>query len=192
MTIESCQAFCSTNNYGIAGLEYASQCYCSNVMTSTSALGQTGCNMACTGNTAETCGGSSRLSIFNNTAYQFPGNPSPVNSYVYQGCYQEAAAGRLLSGPSYTNSTGMTVESCTAFCKQNLGTGAVAGVEYAQECYCAASLPSTAVVQPASSCKMLCKGNNKEYCGAGGLLNVYSYQAPTKKPRDVAGERLAR
>jgi hypothetical protein len=153
---------------------------------STSTFGNTGCSMDCDGNSAETCGGSNRLSIFNNTAYVFPGNPKLVGGFTYLGCYQEATIGRLLSGVSYTDTNAMTVESCTAFCKANLPTGGYAGVEYASQCYCGATLSQTAVVEPASSCDMLCVGNDKEYCGGSSLLNVYEYQAPAaKKLRDL-------
>lgn len=83
----------------------------------------------------------------------------------------------------------MTVESCVAFCASQGANGLVAGVEYAQECYCAASLPGTAVVQPLSSCNNLCKGNNKEFCGAAGMLDVYTYVAgrKNKRSRDYRG-----
>lgn len=134
MTIESCQAFCTANNYALAGLEYSSQCYCSNSLASPSAVGITTCTMQCSGNSAEFCGGSGAISVFNNTNYIYPSNPQTVNSYSYQGCYHEATTGRLLTGPSYSNSTGMTVESCTAFCYDNMPNGLYAGVEYGQEC----------------------------------------------------------
>lgn len=188
MNIESCQAYCTANNYALAGLEYSSQCYCSNELASSSAVGYTGCTMTCSGNSAEYCGGSGALSLFNNTAYIYPSNPPTVNSYVYQGCYHEGATGRLLSGPSYSNSTGMSVESCTTFCQANMPNGIFAGVEYGQECYCAATLPAAAVLEQDvghADCNMLCKGNDKEYCGAESLLNVYEYQAttPAKKIR---------
>jgi hypothetical protein len=81
----------------------------------------------------------------------------------------------------------MTVESCVSFCAANGANGLVAGVEYGQECYCAGSLPSTAILQPASSCNMLCKGNNKEFCGAGGMLNVYRYVVGSKKMKVRVG-----
>jgi len=186
MTIESCQAYCTKNNYALAGVEYASQCYCANTMAATSALGQTGCTTACTGNSAEFCGGSSRLNIFNNTAYIYPSSPKTANSYVYQGCYAEATSGRLLTGVSYSDGSNMTVESCTAFCKSNVPSGGYAGVEYASQCFCAATLAQTPVTS--TSCNMLCTGNNKEWCGGSGTLNVYQYQASTgNKVRDLRG-----
>ena len=53
-----------------------------------------------------------------------------------------------------------------------------AGVEYARECYCAASLSNTATLaSSAGSCNMLCTGNSKEYCGGSSVLNVYAYNA---------------
>lgn len=129
--------------------------------------------MGCSGNAAEKCGGSSRLSVFNNTAYVYPSAPPRVGNYALQGCYKEATVGRLFPGPMYTNSTGMTLESCTTFCAAQGANGVYAAVEYSQECYCGATLPASAVNATLSSCNMLCKGNNKEYCGAGGFLDVY-------------------
>lgn len=139
--------------------------------------------MTCSGNTAEYCGGSNRLSVFNNTAFVAPAAPTNSGNYILQGCYHEASTGRLLSGPSTTNSTGMTVEMCTTYCQAQGTNGVYAGVEYAQECYCGASLPSTAVQESLGSCNMLCKGNAKEYCGGSLLLDVYLYKAPSSKSR---------
>ena len=184
MTVESCQTFCSSsnNNYGLAGLEYSGECYCGNALQQYSALGYTDCNMPCSGNSSEICGGSSRLSVYNLTSYVPPTTVRAVGSYVYEGCYNEGTNGRLLGGPMYTNTTGMTVEACVAFCKDSSPSQAYAGVEYAQECYCASSLPSSASTVSDSSCNMLCTGNNKEFCGAGNLLNVYY-----NNPNSVAG-----
>ncbi|SLM36456.1 Carbohydrate-binding WSC, subgroup [Lasallia pustulata] len=178
MTIESCQAFCSssTYNYGLAGLEYASQCYCGNGLQSGSTLGYSKCNTACKGNSSEICGGSGALSVYNLTSYVPPTTVKAVGSYVSKGCYNELKTGRLLSGASYTNTTGMSVESCVAFC--NTKSLAYAGLEYAKECYCGSSLPTTATTVGIGSCNMLCTGNRKEFCGASSLLNVY-YNDPS-------------
>ncbi len=127
--------------------------------------------MPCTGNASELCGGSSRLSVYNSTTFIPPTTVKQVGSYLSKGCYAEATNSRLLGGPSYTNGTGMTVESCVGFCKT---AGAnYAGVEYAEQCFCADSLPSTATALDAGQCNMLCTGNNREFCGAGSRLNVY-------------------
>ncbi|PVH87180.1 WSC-domain-containing protein [Cadophora sp. DSE1049] len=176
MTVESCQAFCAANNFALAGIEYSSECYCHNQLTNPATLGYADCTMPCNGNTLELCGGPGRLSVFNNTAYVFPSHPKSVGQYTYQGCYQEAPAGRLLGAVMYADGANMSVESCVAFCQSNMPDGTYAGVEYSSECYCASTLPTTAVQVASTSCNMLCSGNNKEYCGAGGLLDVYRYQ----------------
>jgi hypothetical protein len=176
MTIESCQSFCLANNYGIAGVEFSQECYCDNALQNYAAPGYTGCNMPCKGNNYEICGGSKRISVFGSTTYVPPSNPHVVaGTYVYAGCYHEPAVGRLLPGPSYTNMTGMTVESCVSFCQSSSPTQTYAGVEFAQECYCGTTLPATATSVPDAQCSMTCKGNDKEYCGASLLLNIYSY-----------------
>ena len=53
------------------------------------------------------------------------------STWTYQGCYTDGGP-RTLSGPAYTNTTGMTVGSCIAFC--NTQYYIYAGLEYAQEC----------------------------------------------------------
>lgn len=117
MTIESYQTFCTSNDYALAGLEYASQCYCSNDLTSPSTLGDAGCTFSCSGAAAEICGGSDG------------------------------------SGPGFL----------------------WAGVENGRECYCG-TLPEDAVMEQDvghETCSMLYVGDDKEYCGAGSLLNVF-------------------
>ncbi|KAL8670348.1 MAG: hypothetical protein Q9168_005106 [Polycauliona sp. 1 TL-2023] len=173
MDLSSCQSFCasSTNNYALAALENGSECYCGNGLQSYSALGFTGCNKPCSGNKTEICGGSSRLSVWNSTQYIPPTTVRQVGTYLSQGCFPDLTKGRLLSGSSYVNATGMTVESCVGFCSAS--KYAYAGLEFGQECYCGSSLATTTQSTDAAKCNMLCKGNNREFCGAQGLLNVY-------------------
>ena len=92
-----------------------------------------------------------------------------------KGCYNEVQ-GRLLSGPSYVNATGMSVESCVAFCSSASPSLPYAGVEYGQECYCAGTLPTAATSVDPAKCNMLCSGDKREFCGAGGFIGVYHYE----------------
>ncbi|KAF8963742.1 WSC domain-containing protein [Flammula alnicola] len=71
MTIASCQAYCATGGYLFAGVEYARECYCDNTIHSPGAPAPItpgdptgGCNMPCTGDQTELCGGSDRIQIF--------------------------------------------------------------------------------------------------------------------------------
>lgn len=54
------------------------------------------------------------------------------SQYSSIGCYTEATTGRALSAKSYSDSTGMTVDGCLAFCSGYK----YAGVEYGQEVRC--------------------------------------------------------
>ena len=160
--------------YRIRGLHLLERCAnwsSGNGLQSYSAVGYDGCNMACTGNSSELCGGPSRLSVYNLTTYVPPTTVKQVGTFLAQACFNEGTNGRLLSGAAYTNNTGMTVESCVEFCQASGAT--YAGLEYAQECYCGSSMPSTAVTADASKCNMLCTGNSNEFCGGTSVLNVY-------------------
>ena len=174
MTTESCTSFCAGQGYALAGTEYSSECYCANRLGMGAITGQTGCSMPCTGNRYSLCGGSGRLSLWNNTAYASPAVVPRVGSYVSHGCYPEATAGRLLGGPSYTNATGMTVESCVTFCAAN--NSPYAGLEFASQCFCGTGLSTNAT--STNSCGMICSGNRLEYCGGRALLNIY-YNDPS-------------
>ena len=65
----------------IAGVEYAKECYCASALpkTATMASGGTGsCNMLCTGNSKEYCGGSSLLNVYAYNATSVSANGTPV------------------------------------------------------------------------------------------------------------------
>ncbi|PSS14960.1 hypothetical protein M430DRAFT_51625 [Amorphotheca resinae ATCC 22711] len=178
---EYCGGRSLLNMYQVAPIVSSSNstsCFCGNSLASSSTTNYTDCSMPCTGNPSQLCGGPNRLSLYNQTTYTPPRNPALINSYTYLGCFSESlTTSRLLSGASYTNSTSMTIESCTAFCRQQqMPDGVYAGVEYAQECYCAAELPETAVQREDDMCDMLCVGDRKEYCGGSDLLSVYKLQ----------------
>lgn len=192
MTVESCQSFCATNNYGLAGLEYRTECFCGNALQQYSQVGFTGCTLPCSGNASEICGGSSRLSVYNLTTYIPPTTVKSVGTYVSKGCYKEATTGRLLTGGgSYTNKTAMTVEACVGFCSSQKPAQQYAGVEFGQECFCSNTLPSTAVAAPADKCNMLCTGNWKEFCGAGGFLGLYFNDPNAVVPAAMQGANAA-
>lgn len=83
MSVTSCINYCNGKGYTYAGMEYASQCYCGNDVASdrapvTDVLGN--CFSACSGNSAEFCGGSGALSLYkkctsgscSNTLYTAP------------------------------------------------------------------------------------------------------------------------
>jgi len=59
-----CANHCFGARYSIAGTEQGAQCFCGNTMTSTTKMADSDCKQACVGNSSETCGGSSRMSVY--------------------------------------------------------------------------------------------------------------------------------
>ncbi|KAF8878018.1 WSC domain-containing protein [Gymnopilus junonius] len=172
MTIESCLAFCTPAGYKYAGVEFSRECYCDNVIQSPGApISSNSCNMACTGDADEICGGSGAINVFQSNPCVYPNYCSANGTFQYTGCYQDGVSGLPRSLTHQLSiSGGVTVESCTAACKAAGYT--LAGLEFAQECWCDSYLP-LATLSPDSDCNMVCLANSAELCGAGNRLAVY-------------------
>ncbi|KAH0611674.1 uncharacterized protein H6S33_010939 [Morchella sextelata] len=173
MTLEHCQDYCTTLGHALSGVEYASECFCGTHLENGSTLGSPACTMPCAGNAAAICGGPSALSVYNNTdigAAREPAVIAGAGGYVSAGCYAEGVGERALAGAA-TAASGMTVETCVAFCKE--GKYSYAGVEYGTECYCGNGLAATAVKLGQEKCGMGCGGDMYAFCGGAGSLNVY-------------------
>ena len=85
---------------------------------------------------------------------------------------------RAFSGASYVDTVNMTRDSCASFCS---GKGfPYSGTEYAQECFCSLTAPTT----QAYWCNMPCTGNSSQTCGSGGALSVL-YQATVTSTKNV-------
>ena len=104
-SIEACTTACYNAGFPYAGVEYANECYCGSALQNGGGPAPDGdalCNMACSGNANETCGGSDRLNMYQYNG-QLPSQPtqnppssgsnvSPVESglpgsWHYAGCY---------------------------------------------------------------------------------------------------------
>ncbi|KAK8086537.1 hypothetical protein PG994_001511 [Apiospora phragmitis] len=64
MTVENCIDACSLGSYTYAGLEYGSECWCSNMMPNYDPVDMAECDMGCTGDAAAVCGGVSRILVY--------------------------------------------------------------------------------------------------------------------------------
>jgi WSC domain len=180
VTDEACVAFCDGKSYSYAGTEYSGQCYCDNEILSPGALAAAGdCNMACTGNSSEACGGSNRLTLFysgvNRTVTGPVVNPGPPG-WKSLGCYNDTVGMRTLPVNPQTagGQSVMTIALCTSACQQ--GGYNISGAEYAGECYCGTQFLNggAPAVDGSVGCDMVCNGNSSEYCGGPNRLNVYA------------------
>jgi hypothetical protein len=199
--VESPQTFLiQTSNAESFTQEYTTQCYCANMLASTSTqLAAASCNIPCGGNKTQTCGGSNAISLYNNTLYSPTRIVSPVIvpgnsaiSYNYTGCFTDNVNGRALPvGPSSVSP--ITVEVCAGIC---FGQGmSYFGVEvwwillvaeksaltdwlqYATQCFCSNAAPgagSTLAANGDTAClASQCSGDVTEFCGGGNRLLVY-------------------
>lgn len=184
MTVEECTTSCQANGYVLAGLEYSRECYCGNSFSNAGykQSDMSTCNMACAGNSSETCGGPDRLNVynFNNTiaASAIP-TSAPAGSgttamldWTYLGCYNDSVQSRTLLNQAANNAA--TVETCISACAKQGYT--LAGVEYGGECWCDTSLNNNGALV-SDGCNMNCRGNAAETCGGSNRLSLYT---PTK------------
>ena len=138
-----------------------------------------GCDVPCSGDKTEVCGGKEGLSVWNLTASE--GVPTTtvkqVGYYLSEGCYPASYTSNkkstqlLTSDHAFTNKTSLTVESCINYCSD--ADFPVAGVSDGYTCTCASSLPTTVKSLDAKECNLPCVGNSREFCGAYQKVNVY-------------------
>jgi len=172
VTVESCVSTCQSQSFTIAGLEYAQECWCGNEISSPGApVSQSACNQACTGDNTEVCGGPGALQLYNFTgAYPLGASVVPsAGGWSSRGCYNDLVSSRTLE--RRVNAGSVTVESCVSACQSQSFT--IAGLEYAQECWCGNAINSPGTPISQSSCNQACIGNNMEVCGGPNALQVY-------------------
>ncbi|PBP22406.1 WSC domain-containing protein [Diplocarpon rosae] len=65
MTVATCLSYCADGGWALAGLEYTKECWCAPFITSLATkLDDSACDLACQGNTSEKCGGSLKLTVY--------------------------------------------------------------------------------------------------------------------------------
>ena len=186
-TLQSCRSAAEANSYKYFGLEYSGECFAGNTISPSSSPGSVKCNMPCSGNNAQICGGSNALSMFQSMVYVDAVNKASVQvsnggssaMYEYQGCWTDSTSARTLGDYSFAGSS-MSVESCVSTCFSR-GYG-WAGAEYASECYCGGNgLQNGATKRDDGECSMRCAGDKGEWCGAGNRLSVYKKRTTAKR-----------
>ncbi|KAK6068607.1 WSC domain-containing protein [Seiridium cupressi] len=186
LTIESCVEACVGLGYGVAGMEYASQCFCDNFLRNGAELvADTDCNMACSGDASEDCGAGNRLSVYSNATLVIYQPPTPQtedlpDSWQYVGCILDDIAARTLPWMAI-DLENTTVSSCIAGCSR-FGYEA-GGIEYGYQCFCGdiADVVNQGrdTLQPESDCNVPCSGDPTHLCGGGNRLSYYKWTGET-------------
>lgn len=99
-------------------------------------------------------------------------NSTAILPFKYSGCYTDSSSnGRALTA-GQPDSQSMTVESCISQCS-SLGYH-IAGLQYADQCFCDNFLHNSPSLAPESDSNMACAGNAQEMCGAGNRNSIYT------------------
>ncbi|OBT82398.1 hypothetical protein VE02_09582 [Pseudogymnoascus sp. 03VT05] len=170
MTTRLCQATCSQADYTLAGIEYGGQCYCDNQVRNAGHLATDAvslCNMPCSGDSTQTCGGPDRLTMYK------------LASWVPFGCYTDSTTTRSLANALYNDSTrwSMTTELCQATCGK--AGYSLAGIEYGGQCYCDNQVRNAGrlEIDHVSLCNMPCSGDSTQICGGPDRLTMYKLRS---------------
>jgi len=172
----TCTAQCDVLGYTSAGVEFGGECHCGNGYgRSITAQVHTECNMPCTGNETETCGGPNRIEVFFGPfpprAAQLPSGWSVFNSAV---CAQDSVArmftDTLIAGPTLASID--TPAACVQFC---IDAGFdKAGVEGGDECYCGSEFRESPQALDPSECNLPCQGAPGVTCGGNFAIQLYT------------------
>ncbi|KAK7740846.1 hypothetical protein SLS62_010991 [Diatrype stigma] len=185
MTVESCLKYCQAGNYWMSGVEAGRECYCGKYVAPPASFhGDAGaCDMPCTGDPRQRCGGWGKMSVFNNTAYKGASAPAGAANYAFESCYMEPMWDRALANLVLADDA-MTVEKCMAACGAGAGYK-YCGLEYGRECYGGNTLDPR--LQDANDptcamqCDMPCGGNRAQMCGGRSTIAVYQKKGTTRR-----------
>ncbi|KAF9477668.1 WSC-domain-containing protein [Pholiota conissans] len=194
MTIEACTTFCTPAGYKYSGVEFGR--FINPIKQPPRNVGvpanDGGCNMPCTGNAAEICGGPNRINVFQNSASSPPPPPPPltttttttttppaptptikttVGTFQYKGCFWDVVnTNQRTLANGVTVPGGVSIDGCTAACKA--AGYPLAGLEFGQECWCDTYMELVNHT-PDADCNKPCQADATELCGSGNRLAVY-------------------
>jgi hypothetical protein len=100
--------------------------------------------------------------------------------WSYLGCAVDSLRARVMPLERIATND-MNIEKCIAHC-DSFGYE-LAGLEYANECYCGQSIDQDKLV-PNANCHMKCIGDNRQHCGGPLRLSVYK-KGVGERPRVI-------
>ncbi|KAK8212979.1 hypothetical protein BKA81DRAFT_316641 [Phyllosticta paracitricarpa] len=182
---EACIQTCAKQGYSVAGTQYSSQCFCSNLLQNSATLtSDNDCSMTCSGNAAEKCGAGNRMSVYSNlTTVPSYGVPTAQNSslpglWTYKGCLIDNVNQVRVFPNQLILSKNNTATNCLTMCS-TYGYDA-GGMEYGDQCFCGTKgdvAKANAQLAPESDCSFPCTGNVTTLCGAGNRISYYTWES---------------
>ena len=115
MSLDACIEYCDQLNYNYAGAEFADECYCGNSIVTNQGAGTVAsasdCNMPCSGETAQICGGPSRMTVYHRV---LPSLNLP-SGWSQSFCSYDTPKGSVLTA-AHTTIASMTPAGCVSYC----------------------------------------------------------------------------
>ena len=188
MSVQKCVRYCGERGFAYAGVQNGNMCACGN------SYGRYGkadnCNVKCTGNKRQNCGGFGANSIYlvikkdNKPKVQSNSKIKYFDGfrYSYEGCYKDKGTpltykDRDLHAYGYNSTDSMTIEYCVRACGKR--GYKYAALQYSEACVCDNSYGKFG---KANNCNMKCTGNSSEICGGEWANSVYKIHNPKRPP----------
>ncbi|KAJ7212679.1 hypothetical protein GGX14DRAFT_621058 [Mycena pura] len=180
MTVENCISACN-NAAGYnasAGVTAGDECWCGDYSAMPGVLAQTNsCNLRCTGDGREVCGGSGSMFIYSNPVVALQSYLTFFGNWSLQGCFVDDTSlnggSSLLPIPSPLIPSAIHARHCMDSCG-TLGYGS-AGMKQGNECWCG-NITTPGVTVPMSDCNSRCADDPFESCGAVDRLQLYQFE----------------
>ncbi|KAG8803535.1 hypothetical protein FRC17_006164, partial [Serendipita sp. 399] len=198
MTPGKCQSLCEAQGFSLAGVEYGRECYCGNTIFGNNRPSSDPiCNMACSGDADQTCGGPDAINIYVKDNFPYTTGPAAALS-SYSGfenprCWQsllirliasDRSSSRIFTAHPSPETPGdlMTVQKCIDGCAA--AGFSSAGLEFGRECFCGDEGSPLAAEADINECNMPCLGDASQFCGNADRLLIYHKPStdPTPTP----------
>eukprot|EP01064_Diplonema_japonicum_P030269 TRINITY_DN50_c0_g1_i9.p1 TRINITY_DN50_c0_g1~~TRINITY_DN50_c0_g1_i9.p1 ORF type:complete len:771 (+),score=162.79 TRINITY_DN50_c0_g1_i9:95-2314(+) len=163
LTNGECATICQSRGYKYSGTQDGSQCWCGDDISTSARVDPAKCSTACSGDSAQKCGGYLRGTVYRVVPMVPPHTP------VLEGCFKDGRT-RRLSHHAFSSPLN-TVWECTRTCQHN--GYKYAGLQYGKQCWCGDDL-STSTRTVMSQCDDPCSGDSTQTCGGGWRNQVYS------------------
>ncbi|HZS39580.1 MAG TPA: WSC domain-containing protein [Polyangia bacterium] len=166
MSIGRCAEHCRNARY--FGVQYGNQCFCGNRYGRYGQATDADCNMRCSGNQAQLCGGNWRNSVYQHAGPPSvpPQPPGPARA-AYVGCFVDQDDRDL---PDAFMDGNMSVERCAEHCRNER----YFGVQYGNQCFCGNRYGRYGQAAD-GDCNMRCSGNQAQLCGGNWRNSVYQH-----------------
>ena len=159
LTVEKCLELCKYEKYAAIGKGV--NCFCGDEFRRIEELPASDCDMKCSGDETQICGGSLKLTIFNvESPRKFTGQCLKAESDIIKPLWKEIGSSLSLD---------FCLDQCKNFKYAALGNG--------KNCFCVENLAKI-TLQPDSECNIRCGADPDISCGGPYRWNTYTIEKP--------------